>query len=42
MASVFHHVNIDESDKRFKQLKDKFIEEIKVRFTCEDYEPIIK
>lgn len=42
MSNIFQNVSIDESDKRFKLLKDKFIEEIKVRFTCEDYEPIIK
>lgn len=42
MSNIFQNVSIDESDKRFKHLKEKFIEEIKVRFTCEDYEPIIK
>ncbi len=42
MSTIFHNVNIVESDKRFKLLKEKFIDEIKNRFTCEDYEPIIK
>jgi len=42
MSNVFHNINIDESDNRFKLLKEKFKEEIKTRFACEDYEPIIK
>lgn len=42
MSNVFQNINIDESDNRFKTLKEKFIDEIKTRFACEDYEPIIK
>ncbi len=42
MSIVFHDINVDDSDSKFKMLKEKFKEEIKTRFTCEDYDPIIK
>jgi hypothetical protein len=35
-------VNQDETDPKFKELKETFKEEIGKRFTCEDYEPIVK
>ena len=42
MTNVFNNINTDENDSRFKKLKDTFTEEIKKRFSCEDYEPIVK
>ncbi len=40
--SGFHNVKMDDSDPRFKKLKDTLFDEIKSRFNCENYEPIIK
>ena len=42
MSNVFNNIKIDENETRFKSLKDTFTEEIKKRFNCEDYEPIVK
>jgi hypothetical protein len=38
----FDFVVPDDSDSRYKKLKDTFKEEIKKRFTCEDYDPIVE
>jgi hypothetical protein len=40
--SNLSHVKIDESDSRFRKLKENFIKEITERFTCDDYEAIAK
>jgi hypothetical protein len=40
--SAFHNVKMDDTDPRFKKLKETLLEEIKSRFNCENYEPIIK
>jgi len=42
MSNVFNSVRIDENEPRFKRLKNTFTEEIRKRFNCEDYEPIVK
>jgi hypothetical protein len=41
MTDVFD-INTEENDERYKMLKERFKEQIKARFTCEDYDPIIK
>jgi hypothetical protein len=43
--NIFKNLNIDHidiEDPRYQKLKETFTEEIKKRFTCEDYEPIVK
>merc|ERR1711976_592596 len=40
-TNVFTNIKIDENDPKFGKLKDTFKEEIKKRFNCEDYEPIV-
>lgn len=45
MSNIYKNLNIenvDESDSRYLKLKETFTEEIKLRFTCEDYEPIVR
>jgi hypothetical protein len=41
-SKVFHNINVDESDQKFRTLRETFTDEIKKRFSCEDYEPIVK
>ncbi len=41
-TNAFTNIRIDENEPRFKKLKQTFKEEIKKRFNCEDYEPIVK
>jgi hypothetical protein len=42
MSNIFPNVRMDENDTRYVKLKESFLEEIKSRFTCENYDPIIK
>ncbi len=39
---ALNYVNQDEADPKFKTLRDTFKDEINKRFTCDDYEPIVK
>ena len=41
-SNQFTNIIPDDSDSRYKLLKETFKEEIKKRFTCEDYEPIVE
>lgn len=42
MSNVFNNVNIDDTDPKYLKLKSTFTEEIKSKFSCDDYEPIVK
>jgi hypothetical protein len=42
MSNTFNQVKIDETDPRYKKLKESLLQEIKKRFTCDDYDPIIR
>jgi hypothetical protein len=41
-TNQFDNVVADDSDARYSKLKETFKEEIKKRFTCEDYDPIVE
>jgi hypothetical protein len=42
MSNKFNQVKIDDSDPKFKKLRETLLEEIKKRFSCEDYDAIVK
>ncbi len=42
MSNTFDNVTPNDNDSRYKKLKETFKEEIKKRFTCEDYDPIVE
>lgn len=39
---ALNYVNMEENDPKFKELKETFKQEIGRRFSCEDYDPIVK
>jgi hypothetical protein len=42
MSVTFENIIPDVKDPKYKKLKETFKEEIKKRFTCEDYDPIVE
>lgn len=42
MSNSFNQVKIDNDDPRFQKLREAFTDELKKRFTCESYEPVVE
>jgi hypothetical protein len=41
-TNIFNLVKIDEKDGRFSKLRQDFLDELKKRFSCEDYDAIVE
>lgn len=42
MTNIIEQVKIDKGDPKYTSLRQTFTEEIKKRFSSEDYEPIVE
>lgn len=41
-SNIINLVKMDDLDPKYKRLKDSFKEEIRKRFQCDDYDPIVE